>query len=410
MAPKKNLDPLEKLREAELTVSKLQDRIQLLESAAKRCRCEAVHHFMVGSQWTYADATQQGPHLVALSCNGGEEDIPHAQSHVEADNGGMVGGLWTVANGFALPHANSAVPEDQDHFILVAMKNAPVEIEQHRVSPSRKRSRHAAPHIVPGHDSDYAYDHMASSEETDINEDSSADTSVSAAMEHTLYGRAPYATLSSVSAFPRMFTIPLGGPHSNVTMVPSALEYPHTASFIYDEIASRTYGVKRSNPRSQWDRVKPALLRYKELKGDLLVPMSYKIEEGNRDYPKELWGLHLGRVVGKIRMMESYKDRRDELLEMGFRYDRQQTTVKHPGAYGWDAIKLAFQLYKQHEGHMKVPKKFVVPEDPESWPPHLFGMRLGIVFDNIKYQGGYRQHHDELISMGFPFRSASTSG
>ena len=71
----------------------------------------------------------------------------------------------------------------------------------------------------------------------------------------------------------------------------------------------------------QWESVLGALLRYKELKGDMLVPRSFVVPPSSDDWPEEMWGMRLGRTVISIRsgtFVRDHADRRELLESEGF--------------------------------------------------------------------------------------------
>ena len=144
--------------------------------------------------------------------------------------------------------------------------------------------------------------------------------------------------------------------------------------------------------------MKIGLLRYKELNGDLLVPTAYCIPFEDDDWPKQTWGLKLGRAVSLIRGGRIYTSLRDELLSMGFDYKRQRKE------YGAASVMLALGKYKQLYGDLSVPHTFSVPVDSEKWPKVTWGMKLGCVVTNIRKGFSYKQMRDELSSMGFDFK------
>ena len=74
----------------------------------------------------------------------------------------------------------------------------------------------------------------------------------------------------------------------------------------------------------RWEKVKRALLAYKRIKDDLVVPQSFTIPEGDVSWVRDLWGMKLGITVSSIRNNISYAEHKPELLEMGFDYDPQQ--------------------------------------------------------------------------------------
>jgi hypothetical protein len=64
-----------------------------------------------------------------------------------------------------------------------------------------------------------------------------------------------------------------------------------------------------------------ALRRYKEVFGDLSVPKSFVIPTSNFDWPEETWGLKLGEVVDAIKSTDDYDVYKDELVDIGFKYN-----------------------------------------------------------------------------------------
>jgi hypothetical protein len=72
----------------------------------------------------------------------------------------------------------------------------------------------------------------------------------------------------------------------------------------------------------RYQRVYDALVVYKELYGDLLVPQPFTVPEDGDDWPEEIRGLNLGSRVNAIRtqgtFVKSNPSRKDELDELGF--------------------------------------------------------------------------------------------
>lgn len=64
-----------------------------------------------------------------------------------------------------------------------------------------------------------------------------------------------------------------------------------------------------------------ALRRYKEVFGDLSVPKSFVIPTSNFDWPEETWGMKLGEVVDCIKSTDDYDVYKDELVDIGFKYN-----------------------------------------------------------------------------------------
>ena len=74
---------------------------------------------------------------------------------------------------------------------------------------------------------------------------------------------------------------------------------------------------------ADWERIRSALLHYKQLYGHLRVPQSFIIPEEDNDcegWPINTWGTKLGITVSNIRNNGQHKSHRDELLKMGFAF------------------------------------------------------------------------------------------
>jgi hypothetical protein len=141
-----------------------------------------------------------------------------------------------------------------------------------------------------------------------------------------------------------------------------------------------------------------ALATYKEIYGDLLVPSTYTITVGCRDWPQETWGLKLGRAVSNIRSGRSYSSMRSELLSIGFEF-------KSPPRKEFRKMKTGLLRYKELFGNMLVPTAFCVPYDDERWPSQTWGLKLGRVVSLIRGGRVYASLRDELLSIGFDFKS-----
>ena len=160
-------------------------------------------------------------------------------------------------------------------------------------------------------------------------------------------------------------------------------------------IAVMPTGGKRSGNAHRWQKVKHALLAYKSLYDDLLVPRGFVIPK-DADWPEELWDLKLGNTVRNIRNQGTYSTNRAELEEMGFDFDPQRAV------YGWEKVKHALLAYKSLYDDLLVPSGFVIPKDAD-WPEELWDLKLGNTVDSIRNQGTYSTNRAELEEMGFDF-------
>jgi hypothetical protein len=161
--------------------------------------------------------------------------------------------------------------------------------------------------------------------------------------------------------------------------------------------------IGKLSHETQYEFVKRCLLKYKELKGDMLVPQDYLIP-WNESYPEEMWGVGLGNSVAHIRSHGSFSAHKDELIAIGFIYSKQKNT------FGWDAIKIALETYKILHGNLSIPRLFIVPSDSADWPGVLSGLKLGYVLKGIRTNGNYADHQKELAEMGveWPLKTSRT--
>ena len=145
-----------------------------------------------------------------------------------------------------------------------------------------------------------------------------------------------------------------------------------------------------------WPLIKATLLHYQAFYGNLLVPTSFVVPSGGWGWPKRSWDVRLGVVVQTIRR-GSYKDRRDELLDMGFCFDVYEAR--------YQLVRSALLLYKEMNGNVLVPQGYIVPKNSDLWPQEMLGFKLGMVVHCIRTRKVYVSHHDDLLSIGFDFES-----
>ena len=141
--------------------------------------------------------------------------------------------------------------------------------------------------------------------------------------------------------------------------------------------------------------VKPVLERYKAINGDLIVPQKFVVPECD-DWPALMWGIRLGSVVQDIRNKSCYKDRKEELIEIGFDYNPQYRY------HTYDAVQSALLQYKAIFGDMNVKSSFIVPQS-ELWTEDIWGMTLGRYVHLIKKGNKFKDRKNDLLDIGFDF-------
>ncbi|CAM9923017.1 unnamed protein product, partial [Chrysoparadoxa australica] len=160
-----------------------------------------------------------------------------------------------------------------------------------------------------------------------------------------------------------------------------------------------------------WGRLQPeynivleALVTYKYLHGDLMVPGSFVVPL-EPPWPAATWGMKLGNKVVRMRSKHLYLKTKPErwfqLHEMGFVWDRSEQA--------WCAFYKALKEYKTIHGSTSVPTGFVVPSSSQ-WSQDLWGLRLGRKLQSVKANSLYLKHHPQRIrslkSIGFTWAGA----
>jgi hypothetical protein len=124
--------------------------------------------------------------------------------------------------------------------------------------------------------------------------------------------------------------------------------------------------------------IRAALLKYKDLNGNMLVPYGFVVPANDIEWPKEMWNVKLGFIVKSIRAGTGYSKHRADLESIGFDFNRQEI------GYGYKTIRAALLKYKDLNVDMLVPQRFVVPANYKTWPEEMSGMNLGTIASNIR--------------------------
>ena len=164
------------------------------------------------------------------------------------------------------------------------------------------------------------------------------------------------------------------------------------------ELESIGFEFPSRRAKSEYSVVKSALLRFKEINGDMLVPASFAVPVGDNAWPEDIWGLKLGTSVAGIRGGRSFAGHREDLKSIGFEYQpRNQILLKY------DVAKAALLRYQEIHSHMRVPSAFIVPTDDDSWPEETWALRLGLMVTKIRGGRIYNQQQEDLEGIGFDY-------
>ena len=87
------------------------------------------------------------------------------------------------------------------------------------------------------------------------------------------------------------------------------------------ELAKIGFDFSNQKKTADWETLKSALLRYKELNnGSLIVPQKFEIPTGSNEWAQNLWGLKLGFLLKAVRLRSHNKigkEHREDLQAMG---------------------------------------------------------------------------------------------
>jgi hypothetical protein len=184
------------------------------------------------------------------------------------------------------------------------------------------------------------------------------------------------------------------------------------------DLESIGFDFNSQQKRYGYKSIQVALVKYKDLNGDLLVPAGFVVPPGDIIWPEETWDMNLGTAVSNInqsshnvknqadfdrRGRKSYIDKRSDLGSSGFNFNSQKLKAEIKKQRGYEVVKVALQTYEDLHGDMLVPAIFVVPEDDTTWPEETWGLNLGRVVSRVRAGKSHVKNRADLESIGFQF-------
>ena len=156
--------------------------------------------------------------------------------------------------------------------------------------------------------------------------------------------------------------------------------------------------------RSQWvgqfngyDAIKAALIRYKEMYGDMYVPHDFVIPHSSDYWIESSWGMVLGHITHRIRDGKRYVTKHDELNSIGFGFTSDRLNDRS------EIVKTALQLYENLYGNMLVPSKFIIPDEHHEWPEKMWSMTLGKTVNAMRAGNSHTSLRNDLSEIGFDY-------
>ncbi|KAG7354658.1 helicase domain protein [Nitzschia inconspicua] len=325
------------------------------------------------------------------------------------------------------PQLSSEEPPDGNRFTIQSPERTDSKIAQAQI---RKKLGKLSPSIR--------------SSEPQIRKDSEPDVDVSNGIdfpyELTFQALQSYYKENQDLCLPRRFLVPESDAY------PSIWHGLDLARTVYNMKWWQTHVKQRPDRVSQlnqigflWERLQPewnlileALIVYRGMYGDLIVPSNFTVPFKDPDWPKACWGIALGSVVFKIRNRSDHlRDvhtawkRREQLDRIGFVWDVQELR--------FNKLCTALKLYAKIEQNnevtlerklqkvgsaspqlfaLKIPTKFVVPRSSR-WPNEFWGYRLGERCTQVRQKQLYVKGHPDrlkvLADLGFYISSGNDS-
>lgn len=131
------------------------------------------------------------------------------------------------------------------------------------------------------------------------------------------------------------------------------------------------------------------------------IPSSYVVPSGpGSSFPNHLWGLNIGYQYSRMLYSGLYKEFKDRVAQLGFALHVESGKASRLDR---EVVIEAFQAYRLlFPDQNDVPLKFVVAENSPAFPARTWGVKLGMIWRDIK-KGSYKQLHDKFRSMGYSF-------
>jgi hypothetical protein len=145
------------------------------------------------------------------------------------------------------------------------------------------------------------------------------------------------------------------------------------------------------------EKVLPALKVFRQQFKHCAVSRPFTVP-ASPPWPEAAWNMRLGGTVQAIRSgyLGAGQYQR-ELEELGFVWDFFESEWS-------ERILPALEVFRQLNGHCRVPKAFVVPSD-EKWPEQSRGLKLGNTVNQIRTKGTYAaqvaRDKSRLLEVGF---------
>jgi hypothetical protein len=146
------------------------------------------------------------------------------------------------------------------------------------------------------------------------------------------------------------------------------------------------------------DVMQIAMKTYMKLNSNLRVKTNFVVPDEDNSWPMETWGFKLGAAINKLKRSKNFEEVKLNLLNSGI-------NLQTPGKLTFDLVKETLLQYREINGDMFVPFRFIVPHKSEKWAQNTWGMELGDVVRKIRCGELLEDKREELCAIGFMFES-----
>ena len=91
-----------------------------------------------------------------------------------------------------------------------------------------------------------------------------------------------------------------------------------------EELIALGFDFSRQERGHGWVVIKLAFETYMRIYGTLKVPQRFEVPHSSPYWPEATWGIALGVSANNIRSSSSYSENRDELIRLGFSFNRSK--------------------------------------------------------------------------------------
>ncbi len=168
---------------------------------------------------------------------------------------------------------------------------------------------------------------------------------------------------------------------------------------IHDELTAMGVDL---NPKVDFERTFDAFVAFKNIHDHVMVPSKFIVPENDFAFPEHTWGVKLGFDLENIRIRGIFSEHRDRLEALGVDF----YVKRKPG---FDVIYSALVAYKSVNGHVTVPRKFMIRQGDSAYPEKTWGVKLGYTVNIIRHKGAFAAHTEQLEALGLNINHAKIS-